>query len=424
MKILYISQYFPPEMGAPSARVSELARHWVGMGHDVTVLTGFPNHPEGVLAPAYRTRFRKMVCREQWDGVNVVRTWLVPLPNRGSYDRMINYASFAASAAVTGSFLGRPDVVIATSPQLLVGLSGWWVASRNRVPLVFEVRDLWPESLAAVGVGSETSWMYRALARVSRFLYRRSDHIVVVTDAFKEYLVNRCQVLPDKISVVENGVETDLFTPEGSREFRNNIAPDGSFVVSYIGTLGNASGLDTLLDAASMLLDSLPSVCFVLVGAGAEAERLSASIRRRRLKNVRLFGQQPREAVPEIIRSSDVCVVMLKKSDVFRTVIPTKMLEFMACGCPVILAVEGQARAILDAARGGMAIEPENAEELARTIAELCTKRELCQSFGKNGRQYILKNLSRRALAVKYDLVLQRIARGELVPVFSEESQP
>src|SRR5947207_4326109 len=163
LKILYISQYFPPEMGAPAARVSELSHHWAATGHDVTVLTGFPNHPDGELRPEYRKRFRRLVFREYAENVNVVRSWLLPFPNRKAYERMLNYGSFCLSAGITGSFLSRPDVVIATSPQLLVGLSGWWVAKIKRVPFVLEVRDLWPESLAAVGAGNANSSLYRIL---------------------------------------------------------------------------------------------------------------------------------------------------------------------------------------------------------------------------------------------------------------------
>src|ERR1700690_1928118 len=189
LKILYISQYYPPEMGAPAARVSELARHWVRAGHEVTVLTGFPNHPDGVVRPEYRKDFRRLVCRERVDGVEVVRTWLLPFPNRKAYERMLNYSSFCLSAASTGLFLSRPDVVIATSPQLLVGLSGWWIARAKRSPFIFEVRDLWPESLVAVGMGSPNSLLHRALARVAGFLYRNCDRIVVVTPAFKDHLM-------------------------------------------------------------------------------------------------------------------------------------------------------------------------------------------------------------------------------------------
>ncbi|MFY9909215.1 MAG: glycosyltransferase, partial [Candidatus Sulfotelmatobacter sp.] len=165
MKILYISQYFPPEMGAPAARAAEMSRHWANAGHEVTVLTGFPNHPTGVVPNEYRKKFRRLVAREQVDEVNLIRTWLLPFPNRKAYERILNYISFAVSAALTGLALSRPDVVIATSPQLLVGLSGWWLAEWKRVPFVFEVRDLWPESLAAVGMGRADSSLHRMLGK-------------------------------------------------------------------------------------------------------------------------------------------------------------------------------------------------------------------------------------------------------------------
>jgi len=177
MKILYVSQYFPPEMGAPAARAAELSRHWVQQGHEVSVLTGFPNHPTGVVPPAYRKKVWRLVTREQCDGVDVVRTWLLPFPNRRTYERMLNYSSFCVSAASTGLFLSRPDVVIATSPQLLVALSGWWLARGKRVPFVFEVRDLWPESLAAVGAGKENSILHRSLSKIAGFLYRQCDRL-------------------------------------------------------------------------------------------------------------------------------------------------------------------------------------------------------------------------------------------------------
>src|ERR1700676_5367767 len=188
MKILYVSQYFPPEMGAPAARAIELSRHWAAAGHEVTVLTGFPNHPTGVVPAEYRSKIRRLVMHEKLDGVNVVRTWLFPFPNRKAYERILNYSSFCASASTTGMFVSRPDVLIATSPQLLVGPSGWWLARTKRVPFVFEVRDLWPESLAAVGMGNGNSLLHRVLGKIADFLYRRSDRVVVVTPAFEEFL--------------------------------------------------------------------------------------------------------------------------------------------------------------------------------------------------------------------------------------------
>jgi colanic acid biosynthesis glycosyl transferase WcaI len=411
MKILYVSQYFPPEMGAPAARAAELSRHWATAGHEVTVLTGFPNHPTGVVAPEYRSKFRRLVAREQTDGVNVVRTWLLPFPNRKAYERMLNYSSFCMSAAATGLFLSRPDVIIATSPQLLVALSGWWLARWKRVPFVFEVRDLWPESLAAVGMGSENSLLHRALAKIAGFLYRRSDRIVVVTSAFEDYLVKHWQVPREKISVIENGVETKLFFPEAGTALRKELGSDGKFVVAYIGTMGMAHGLETILTAAAQLRDANPEIVFLMLGEGAEKEHIIALARERGLNNVKFVDQQPRERIPAYICASDVCLVLLKKTDLFKTVIPTKMLEFMSCARPVILGVDGQARTILEQARAGVVIEPENPGALVNAIRYLEANREIARDLGQNGREHIVRKLSRRETAHRYISVLENLLK-------------
>ena len=413
MKILYVSQYFSPEMGAPAARAAELSRHWAAAGHDVSVLTGFPNHPTGVVPPEYRRQFRRLVAHEQTDGVNVVRTWLLPFPNRKAHERMLNYSSFCASAASTGLFLKQPDVVIASSPQLLVGLSGWWLARSKRVPFVFEVRDLWPESLAAVGMGKSNSLLHRSLAKIAGFLYRHADRIVVVTPAFEDYLVEHWRVPREKISVIENGVETQLFAPERSSgkaaALRKDFASDGKFVVSYIGTMGMAHGLETIIAAASQLRETNPEIIFLMLGEGAEKERIAALARESEPNNLRFVDQQPREKIPAYICASDVCMVVLKKTDLFKTVIPTKMLEFMSCARPVILGVDGQARAILEEARGGLVIEPENSDALAEAIRYLATNREAARALGKNGREYVVRKFSRHETAERYIRVLEQL---------------
>lgn len=397
-------------MGAPAARVAELSCHWVRAGHQVTVLTGFPNHPTGVVPPEYRRQFRRLVAHEDFHGVNVVRTWLLPFPNRKAYERMLNYSSFCVSAALTGMFVPRPDVIIATSPQLLVGPAGWWLARLKRVPFVFEVRDLWPESLAAVGVGSSDSPLHRVLGRIAGFLYRRSEHIVVVTSAFKDHLVKNWRVPPEKISIVENGVETDLFSPDTTDDrLRGAFGLDGKFVVCYIGTMGMAHGLETLVEAATQLQVSTPEVAFLLVGEGAEKERVKFFVRSRGLGNVHFVDQQPRERIPNYINASDVALVLLKKSDVFQTVIPTKMLEFMSCARPVILGVGGEARRILDEAHAGIAIEPESPEHLIQAIVGLGSDPKLRLDQGRNGRAYILQKLSRERTAKDYVAVLQAL---------------
>jgi glycosyltransferase involved in cell wall biosynthesis len=417
MKILYVSQYFPPEMGAPAARVSELSRHWVRAGHDVTVLTGFPNHPTGKLAADYRKQFRRLVMKEEIDGVKVVRTWLLPLPNRKPYERMLNYSSFCVSAAVTGLFLSRPDVVIASSPQLLVGVSGWWLARLKRASFVFEVRDLWPESLAAVGLGNRTSLLYRSLARIAESLYRRSDRIVVVTPAFKDYLVKRLNVVADKIFIVQNGVETDVFDPgRASLNLKHKLGLEGKFVVSYIGTMGMAHGLDSVLDAATELQNTDPQIVFLFVGEGSDKERIISIAKSRKLDNVRFVDEQPRERIPDYIHASDACLVLLKKSEIFKTVIPTKMLEFMSCARPVILGVEGQARKIIEEADAGIFIRPENVNDLTEAVVRLASDPELRNRLGRDGRQHILQHFSRAQTARTYIQVLESLLEKEDIP--------
>jgi colanic acid biosynthesis glycosyl transferase WcaI len=407
VKILYVSQYFPPEMGAPAARAAELSRHWARMGHDVTVLTGFPNHPTGVVPEEWRSRFHHLRYTEIVDGVRVVRTWLWPLPNRKAHERIRNYASFCISAAVSGLVLHKPDVIIATSPQLLCALSGWWLAFWKRVPFVFEVRDLWPESLAAVGVGSERTLLHRTLRAIASFLYRRAERVVVVAPAFKDHLIRHCDVPAAKIVTVENGVETDLFQFDPSATtVRKQLKIDDRFLICYIGTMGNAHGLDTLIAAAEELQTALPNATFLLIGEGAEKQRIEELAAGRGLGNVQFLGQQPRERIPAYVSAADLCLVLLKKTELFKTVIPTKLLEYMACERPVIVAVDGQARQIVEEAGAGVYAEPENSKALVKAILNLAADPARRRQMGASGRRFIVNKFSREKTASDYIAVL------------------
>jgi glycosyltransferase involved in cell wall biosynthesis len=393
-------------MGAPAARADELSRHWARTGHEVTVLTGFPNHPTGEVPMEWRSRSRRLVHKEILDGVRVVRTWLWALPNRAAHERIRNYASFWLSASLTGLTLPRPDVVIGTSPQLLVALAGWWIAWWKRVPFVFEVRDLWPESLVAVGAGAEGSALHRVLGAIAGFLYRRSHHIVVVTPAFKDYLILHWKVPAQKISVVENGVEIDLFKTCPPR-----IVPgtEGRFVICYIGTMGMAHGLEVLIAAAEQLRTSFPKAMFLMIGEGAEKERIVALAAERGLTNIRFLDQQPREQIPAYIAGSDICLVMLKRTELFKTVIPTKLLEYMACEKPVIVAVDGQARQIVEEAAAGIFVEPDDSDALALAIPALAADPEGRRRMGVSGREYIVSRFSREQTARNYIRVLENL---------------
>jgi glycosyltransferase involved in cell wall biosynthesis len=411
VKILYVSQYFPPENCAPAARVSELAQHWANNGDRVTVLTAFPNHPTGIIDPKYRKRFWRLHCRERVCDVDVVRTWLWPLPNAHIWKRVISYVSFFLSACVAGLFLDRPEVVIATSPQLLVGLSGWFLARFFGVPLVLEIRDLWPESMCAVGAQNSSGRLYRGVGTVAKFLYKRCDQIVVVTPAFREQLIQHWGIPASKIDVVENGVETELFSPSGPTDIRRPFALEGKFIVSYIGTIGMAHGLDTVLEAAELIRSECPGAHVLLIGEGAERAKVQEEAARRGLNNLSVLPAQPRETVPAFIRASDVCLTLLKKADAFQTVIPTKMLEFMSCARAVILGVEGQAAEILRQANAGICVAPENAEGLASAITALYRDATLRGRFGANGRAYILQHLTRAKTAAKYLVVLEAVLK-------------
>jgi colanic acid biosynthesis glycosyl transferase WcaI len=410
VKILYVSQYFPPEMGAPAARADELSRHWARMGHDVTVLTGFPNHPTGIVPPEWCSRLRHLRYAEKIDGVQIERTWLWPLPNRKAHERIRNYASFALSAAFTGLTLAKQDVVIATSPQLLCALAGWWIAWSMRRPFVFEVRDLWPESLVAVGAGGEGTLLHRALAAVAGFLYRQADRIVVVTSAFKDHLIQNWQVPAEKISIVENGVETDLFRPDpAATEIRRQLQLEDRFLICYIGTMGMAHGLATLIAAAEKMQTMLADATFLLIGEGAEKQRIVDLAASRRLNNIRFLGQQPHERIPAYVSAADLCLVLLKKTDLFKTVIPTKLLEYMACARPVIVAVDGQSRQIIEKARAGAFVPPEDSQALARAICDMAQNPAQRNQMGLNGRQYIVDKLSREKTAEDYIAALENL---------------
>jgi glycosyltransferase involved in cell wall biosynthesis len=407
--ILYVTHWYPPEMGATAARVSELSRIWVKAGHTVTVLTGFPNHPVGEIHPAYRGRLWRCVMRETLEGVRVVRTWIYPAPNRRAWERIANYFSFFLSACLTGTFLPRPDVVIGTSPQPLVGLAAWVIGRLKRCPFIFEVRDLWPESVVASGMSREGSWLIRVLDVLISFLYRHARIVVVVTEAFRDRLVSERAIPPEKVRVIENGVEPDRFRPNSAEGIRSRYGLDDTFVISYIGMIGHAHGLDVVLQAAPMLAVQLPAMRFLLVGEGAHRERLEAAARSRGLTNVVFVGEQPRERIPAFINASDACLVHLRREEVFKTVIPSKMLEFMACARPVILGVDGQARQILQDAWAGIFIKPEDPEELVQAILRLHRDPALRAEMGERGRRHVLAHFSRARKADEYLELLQEL---------------
>lgn len=413
MKILYISHYFPPEIGAASARIYEIAKYWVKLGHEVMVLTGFPNYPSGKIPDEYRKKVSRLVISEEINGINVVRTLFYPTPYRGSFKRILNYTSFLISASITGSFVKKADIVVATSPPLLVGLVGYWISRLKRIPFVLEVRDLWPESLLGTGIGSENSYFYKFLDRMAMFLYRKSTKIVVVTDGFKEELVSKKRIPSEKIEVIKNGVDSDLFRPLPDTErIKNELGFQGKFIVSYIGTIGLSHGIEVVMQAARLLKMKLPDLVFLIVGDGPERERVLKIKEDENLSNLIFLGEQPRERIPFFINASDICLVPLKKTEIFRTRIPAKMFEIMACEKPIILTADGEARKIaVEEAKAGLYVEPENVEGLLRAILLLHGNSNLRSELGKNGREFVTRNFSRKIQAEDYLEILNLLVQ-------------
>lgn len=406
MKILYLSQYFPPEMGAPSARVYELSRRWVKMGAQVTVLTGFPNHPTGTIPPAYRG-YRFM--REQKDGIEVVRTYIYAAPNKGFLKRVISYLSFMFSSIIQGTRkVGQQDLIIATSPQFFVGIAGYLISRLKHIPFVFEVRDLWPESIVQLGQ-LKNRWAIRFLEWIEMTLYKKSVHVVGVADSTRSILTER-GVDYHKITIIKNGVDLQLFQNHYDRNaLKEEMEYKDRFVISYIGTHGLSHALDKVLDTAHLMRSSR-DVIFLLVGEGAEKEKLIAKAKRLELENVRFKDQIAKSELPLYYALSDVVLVTLRKLPLFKHVIPSKIFEIMAMSRPILLSVDGEARKLVEAAEAGIYCEPENADMLRAQIDHLKNDREWCERLGQNGCRFVHQHYNRDALADRYLQLLEHVS--------------
>lgn len=394
MKILVLTHYYPPEVNAPASRLSEHARVWAQAGHEVTVVTCVPNHPTGRAYPGYRNRLWQ---EEERDGVRVIRLWTWLAANEGFLPRISNYVSYLLSVLLWMWRLPKADVVLSTSPQFFCGLAGW-LLKRKRRPWVLEIRDLWPESIVTVGAMRRGAAI-KLLEAIERFAYRHADLVVSVTDGFVPHIRERRGEGP--IAVVKNGVDLTTFTtPDAAAEveFRSAHELNGKFVAAYVGTHGMAHKLDTVLEAAEILRDR-SDIAFLLVGDGAERERLVGEVAARGLSNVVMLGQQPKSAMPGIWAASDAALVLLRRVDTFKTVIPSKMFEAMAMACPMIMGVEGEAKALMDAGGAGIAITPESATELAAVVTRLADDPAFAAQLGASGRSFVAREFDRRVLA-------------------------
>ena len=381
MNILFVTENFPPETNAAATRIFERACYWVKWGHGVTVITSAPNFPEGQLFEGYQNRWRQA---DEMEGIRVVRVKTFIAPNRGVVRRTLDFLSFMVTGFWAGLSESKPDVVAATSPQFFAAVAGHLVAVVRRVPFVFELGDMWPASIAAVGA-VKSNLVLRLIEKLELHLYRRSEVVVALTGAFKENLVGR-GIAAEKIAVVPNGVDTWRYGPaDKDKDLAREWGLKGRFVVGYVGTHGMAHALTNVLDAAERLKDR-DSVRFLLAGAGAERDRLMADAERRGLKNVIFMPMQPKDAMGKVWSLCDVALVHLKNDPLFAGVIPSKIFEAMASGVPVLLATpKGEASRIIAEDGAGLNVAPEDPAALADAVLELEGDPSRCKAMAEKG---------------------------------------
>jgi glycosyltransferase involved in cell wall biosynthesis len=405
LNILYISQYFPPEVGATQTRAYEMARRLVQMGHHVTVLTEFPNHPKGVIPSEYRG---KWVEYDRLDGIDVIRTWVFVRPQKNFYTRMAFYLSFMLTAALAGSLRRGPvDVLYVTSPPFFVGLSGLWLSRLKNARMVLELRDLWPQSAVELGELSSARFI-RWAEWLEKIYYRKADRVVVVTRGVVDRLIGQ-GVAPEKIRYIPNGSNPDLYFDRGDA-IKKALGLKDKFVVLYAGIFGIAQGMEFLCDVAEACKPH-NDMHFVFIGEGPLKGHVSQIKEQRQLDNLSLLDEVPRETIAAYVSAADVCLVPLKKLRLFTITLPSKLFDFMACQRPVVVSIDGEARRIVEESGGGVYVEPENIAQMKQALLKLKAFPAKRRQMGKSGREYVIKYYSREQGARDVEKLLHELTR-------------
>lgn len=368
MHILFLTDNFPPEVNAPANRTYEHCKEWVKKGVKVTVITCAPNFPKGKVYEGYKNKFRQV---EFIDGIKVIRVWTFISANEGFIRRTLDYFSFSVMSFLNGLFI-KSDIIIATSPQFFTALSGRWLHFFKRTPWIMEVRDLWPESIVAVGAMKKGLGI-QFFEWLEKRMYKSADHIVVVTDAFKEKIIAK-KISANKISVHKNGVNLELYQPrEKDSLLLSELQLKDKFVFAYIGTHGMAHGLDFILRSIVPIQDTNPNFHFLFLGDGAERNRLIELNQELKLTNTTFLSSVAKAEVIRYLSLMDVALVNLRKSDTFKTVIPSKIFEAAAMKKPILLGLEGETEQIIKNFDAGVCFEPENAQAFIEALQKIST---------------------------------------------------
>lgn len=405
MRILILSIYHDPE---PIPKTGDLARELGRRGHDVTVVTAFPHYPEGQLYPGYRLALWRWEAR---GSVRVLRTFIYPYHGRRSSLRILNYLTWMVSSIQAAWLAPRCDVLYVWHPPLTVGVSAWVISRLKRVPFVYDVQDLWPESALASGLMREGP-LVGALYRLAGWVYRRAPRILVVSRSAAAYLEG-CGVDAAKLAVAHHWIDLEPFARDGGRDVRAEFGWGRKFVVMFAGNLGLVQGLDTVIEAAVLMRESpgAPDVHFVLVGDGADRPRLERLVAEQHVANVSFAGRHPAGDMPGFLRSADALLVHLRRSEIADHAIPTKILSYMAAGRPVICATGGAAADLVRAAEAGIVCESGKASALVQAIGRLAALPESeRQRIGEKGRRYVHDHFEKQAVIDGYERELTQLA--------------
>ena len=401
MKILFLTDNFPPEVNAPATRTYEHCREWVKAGNEVTVITCFPNYPTGKVYEGYKNSLRKT---EWMEGIKVIRVWSYMTANKGFAKRILDYISFSVTSFFAGLFESC-DIILATSPQFFTALSGRTLHYFKRKPWIMEVRDLWPDSIKAVGAMKE-NFVLNYFSKEEKWCYKSAEKIIVVTRSFKEEIIKK-GIPAEKIHIVKNGANMELFRPrEKSQELLEKYGLTGKKVLGYIGTLGMAHKIDFLLDCVKELKD----YSLLIMGEGAEKEKIKQKIKEENITNVVLLDSVPKDKVADYIALQDAAVINLRRDPLFKTVIPSKIFETAAMQVPILLGVDGEAREIVEQYGAGLFYEPEDKTDFIEKLNTLFGSEQLYVNCRKGGEK-LATDYDRKRLAQNMLDILCEIKR-------------
>lgn len=412
MKILFVTPFFPPEIGAAQIRTHEFASRLVGMGHDVHVLTTFPSYPSGVVPKEWRGH---LFWNGEDNGIHVHRVWSYPAPNTSILGRIIGNLSFVFFACLTALWLPSTNVLLVESHPMFNGVAALFISFIKRAPYALNVSDLWPESAVQMGM-LRNRLLVGALKKMVRYFYRHAAVVLAMTAGIREKIVAK-GIDSSKVVLFRNSVDADFFCtgiePNGLRKHLG-VAGD-AYVALYAGNLGLAQGLDSLLEVARLFQqDGLGKVHFVLAGDGADRVRLMQLAKDMQLKNVVFAAPLPKKSMPALLNTADCVVVPLRDLELFRGALPTKMFEAMACGKPVVLAIPGEAEDLMNEAGAGLCVRPGDFQGIHDAILRLVNDAEAARSMGVRGRTYVQSHFSRAARAAELEVHLQQAARRDL----------